>query len=169
MLRTFALAALAAFLTACASGPAPRVTYEMGTAGAGGAFSPYGEAFAKVVAAHSPVDIKPRATRGSNENIDLMVAGATQLGLLNLGPALEAVNGQGPWAGKPVKNLRAIAPMYETPFHLIATRESGITSVRQLAGRRVGVGPKAGPGEAFFKALLEELGLQATLVNGDPG
>ncbi len=163
-----ALTPLIVLLGACASAPQPRVSFEMGTAGPGGAFSPYGEAFAKVVAAHSHVDIKPRATKGSNENIDLVAAGTVALGLVNLGPALDATSAKGPWTGKPVSSLRAIAPMYETPFHLMALRASGIHSMAQLAGRRVGVGPKGAPGEAFFIALATEIGLRANPVNGDP-
>lgn len=168
MLSRITLALLAALLTGCATPPVARVSMEMGTAGAGGAFSPYGEAFAKVVAAHSHVDIKTRVTKGSNENIDLMVAGTTMLGLVNLGPALDAVSGQGAWKGKPVTSLRALTPMYETPFHLVALRSSGISTVAGLAGKRVGAGPKGGPGEIFLTSLLAETGVQATLVNGDP-
>ncbi len=168
MFTKFSLTCLLVLLTACASSPPPKVNYEMGTAGAGGAFSPYGEAFAKVVGGNSHVEIKTRVTKGSNENINLMASGATALGLVNLGPALDAVSGKGEWVGKPVTNLRAIAPMYETPFHLIALRGSGVSSIAQLAGKRVGVGPKGGPGESFFVGLLAEVGVQATLVNGDP-
>lgn len=172
MFKRFATASvligLTVALTACASSPPPKVNYEMGTAGAGGAFSPYGEAFAKVVSSNSHVEIKTRVTKGSNENIDLMASGTTALGLVNLGPALDAVSGKGVWAGKPVTNLRAIAPMYETPFHLIALQASGVNNIAQLAGKRVGVGPKGGPGESFFVGLLAEVGVQAILVNGDP-
>jgi TRAP transporter TAXI family solute receptor len=168
MFSRLTLALLALLLTSCATTPPPRLTMEMGTAGAGGAFSPYGEAFARVVAAHSHVDIKPRVTRGSNENIDLMVAGTTALGLVNLGPALDAVSGQGAWKGKPVAGLRAITPMYETPFHLVALRNSGISTLAGLAGKRVGAGPRGGPGEIFLTGLLAETGVQATLVSGDP-
>lgn len=168
MFAKFWLTSSIVLLTACGSTHQARVSYEMGTASAGGAFSPYGSALSKVVADNSHIDIKPRATKGSNENIDLMAAGTTALGLVNLGPALDAVSGKGPWNGKPVTNIRAIAPMYETPYHFIALRSSGITSVTQLAGKRVGVGPKGVPGENFLAGLLEEIGVQATLVNGDP-
>jgi TRAP transporter TAXI family solute receptor len=78
------------------------------------------------------------------------------------------VSGKGPWAGKPVTNMRAIAPMYETPFHLVALRNSGIATLAGLAGKRIGAGPKGGPGEIFLAGLLAETGIQATLVSGDP-
>lgn len=168
MLAKTSLASLIVLFAACASTPVTRVSYEMGTASAGGVFSPYGAAFAKVVAENSHVDIKPRVTKGSNENIDLVAAGTTALGLVNLGPALDAVSGKGPWNGKPVTNMRAIAPMYESPYHFIALRSSGIKSVAQLAGKRVGVGPKGVPAESFLVGLLAEIGVQAILINGDP-
>lgn len=160
------LVALVALVGACAT-PPPRFAAELGVAGAGSGFAAYGDALSKVVAANSHVDLKPRATAGSNENINLLESGGVPFALVNLGPALSAVRGEGPWNGKPVKKLRAVVPMYETPFHLIALRSSGISNLRQLSGKRVGVGPKGGPGESFFAGLMEELGINVTLVN-DP-
>ena len=41
-------------------------------------------------------------------------------------------------------------PMYETRFHLATIDSSGITAFAQLAGRKVGVGPKGGANELIF-------------------
>jgi uncharacterized protein len=112
------------------------------------------------------LDVKE--TKGSIENLAGVEASATSIGTAFLGSAHEAVNGIGPFAGKPHGNLRAIAPMYETAFHIAAPAAGGITNVKGLEGKRVGVGPAGGPAEAFFKGLVEVTGLKLTIVNGTP-
>jgi TRAP transporter TAXI family solute receptor len=58
--------------------------------------------------------------------------------------------------------------MYETPFHTIALKASGIAGLKDLNRKRVGVGPAGGPIEVFFRGLAEFLSLKPTLVNGTP-
>ena len=145
-----------------------RTRLTIATAGKGSAFLPFGEALAAVVPKHAPLDIAVRETKGSNENADLVSRGEVELATLNMGPGYDAWTGQGPFAGRQLRGMRAIAPMYETPFHTLALRESGIARLRDLAGKRVGVGPAGGPGEVFFKGLAEALGIQATIVTGTP-
>jgi TRAP transporter TAXI family solute receptor len=58
--------------------------------------------------------------------------------------------------------------MYETPFHFAVPKGSAVRRVRDLAGKRVAVGPAKGPAEDFFRGLIAELGIGATLVNGSP-
>jgi TRAP transporter TAXI family solute receptor len=62
--------------------------------------------------------------------------------------------------------MRALFPMYDTPFHFIATEKSGIASVAQLNGKTVGVGPRAGTPGTYFPMMFEALGLKVTIRNG---
>jgi uncharacterized protein len=87
---------------------------------------------------------------------------------LVMGPAWDAWNGLAQWAGKPEQSMRALLPMYETPFHVAVLATSPITSLTQLAGKRVGVGPAKGTAEGFFRGLMEATSLNVTLVNGSP-
>ena len=59
-------------------------------------------------------------------------------------------------------------PMYETPFPTIALKKEGIGAPRDLARKRVGVGPAQGPGEGFFRGLADGLRLKPTVVTGSP-
>jgi hypothetical protein len=145
-----------------------RVRLVFATAGEGSAFLAFGKAAASVAERHAPIAIEIRETRGSTENAELVSAGEVQIATLNMGPAYDAWNGQGPFAGRPLRGFRAVAPMYETPFHTIALKGSGIGSFRELSGRRVGVGPVGGPPEVFFRGLAEMLSVKATLVAGTP-
>ena len=173
IMRTVPKAALAFLfcvlgVSACSIAPAPRTILTLGTGASGGAFMDYGPGVAKVVAAHSAIDLQSLPTAGSNENLALLADGRVQLALVNMGPAYEAWTGTEAWAGKRVRNIRALTPMYETPFHAIALASSGIHGVVELDGKRVGVGPHGGPAENFFRGLAGALGIKPLLVNGSP-
>jgi TRAP transporter TAXI family solute receptor len=140
----------------------------LGTAGQGSAFLAFGQAVKPVVERYAGLALALRETKGSNENAELVNAGEVQLGTLNMGPAFEAWNGTGVFAGRQLRSIRALAPMYETPFHTIALKASGIAGLKDLNRKRVGVGPAGGPIEVFFRGLAEFLSVKATLVNGTP-
>jgi len=133
----------------------------------GSVFLAYLQGIGKVVAAHSTLELEPRHTAGSNENIRLVDANEAPLGTVNMGPGHDAWNGTGPFTNGPLRRLRALFPMYETPFHTLVSPKAGITTLRDLNGRRVGVGPAKGPGEVFFLGMASALGISAALVNGE--
>lgn len=145
-----------------------RTRIALATSGQGGAFVEFGKAAAAVLARTSPLDIEIRETKGSNENIELLNSGQVPFACLNMGPAFDAWNGNPPFAGRQLRGIRALAPMYETPFHTISLRERGIAALSDLSGKRVGVGPAGGPGEVFFKGIADALGIRASVVTGTP-
>ena len=53
--------------------------------------------------------------------------------------------------------MRALFPMYDTPFHFIVLQASGIRSIADLAGKRLGVGPQGGTSATYTPALLTAL------------
>ena len=140
----------------------------MYSAGPGSAFLPYAEGVAKHVKPLG-LNVRPLETTGSIENLRKVNAETNRAGTVFMGSAFEAYTGSGGWTqGKKFENLRALFPMYETSFQMAALNTSGINSLRQVEGRRVGVGPAAGPAEVFFKGLAEAVGIKATIVNGQP-
>jgi uncharacterized protein len=145
-----------------------RTTLSLATAGPGSAFLGFARAVDPVVAKRAPVDLDIRQTNGSNENAELVNSGQVPIATLNLGPGYDAWNGRGQFAGRTLRDIRAVIPMYETPFATIALKEEGIGALRDLAHKRVGVGPAQGPGEVFFRGLADGLGLKATVVTGSP-
>jgi uncharacterized protein len=162
-----AFAASGAILAAnAAPAAAQETTLDFFTAGQGSGFLPYGQGVAAVVNAQGGVQLAVKESKGSIENLGLVDAAPNAIGTAFLGSAYEALNGIGPFNARKHRNLRAIAPMYETSFQIAAKTKTGIASVAGLAGRRVGVGPAGGPAEAFFKGLLEVAGMSCTIVTG---
>lgn len=156
-------------LSACVSAPKPTLT-EVGiySAGQGSGFLPYAQGMATYLTANG---LKAQAleSRGSIENLQKLEVETNRLGTAFLGTAFEAVNGAAPWTnGKKQTSLRALFPMYETSFQIVALRSANLTTLSQLAGKRVGVGPAGGPAESFFKGLAEATGLQVQTVAGTP-
>ncbi|MBI2772648.1 MAG: TAXI family TRAP transporter solute-binding subunit [Burkholderiales bacterium] len=167
-LALFAVTSLV--LAACASPPTPPTLAEAGiySAGQGSAFLPYAQGIARHLTA-SGLKAQALESGGSIENLKKVDAEPQRLGTAFLGTAYEAVSGTGAWtAGKKHANVRALFPMYETSFQVVTLRSSGLASLRQLAGKKVGVGPAGGPAESFFKGLAEATGLQVQTVAGTP-
>jgi TRAP transporter TAXI family solute receptor len=65
--------------------------------------------------------------------------------------------------------MRAIFPMYDTPFQFAVLQESGIRSIAELAGKQVGVGPRLGTSAAYFPEFFNKLKVDANLVFGEWG
>ncbi len=171
-LSPWLLSACTAPPTAAASAlPPPQPTLsEIGiyAAGPGSAFLPYAQGVAAYLRTQG---LKAQAleSRGSIENLQKINDQPGSLGTVFLGTAFEAVSGTGSWTqGKQHSNVRALFPMYETSFQLVALRASGLSNLAQLAGKRVGVGPAGGPAESFFKGLMDANALEMQTVAGTP-
>jgi TRAP transporter TAXI family solute receptor len=165
--RPVLAAAFSLLLAACA-GTSP-AKLDLATGAAGGTFAEYGPKVGALITDITGIEIAESVTGGSVDNVKLLEAGDVALGLVNMGPAFEAWNGSEAWtAGKKMRNMRALFPMYETPFHVAALQASGITTLRALDGKRVGVGPAKGPAELIFRALVAEVGINPVIVTGSP-
>jgi uncharacterized protein len=152
LLRFALLAAALALCAAPARAAEPDWPDELriGTASPGGTYYVYGEAMAKILTRALDLPVERLATDGP-KNIELMEAGEAKLGFVTIGVALQAWNGTGVWAGKkPARSMRAIFPMYDTPFQCLVLQESGIRSVAEMSGKHVGVGPAGGTAAAYF-------------------
>jgi uncharacterized protein len=140
----------------------------IGTASPGGTYHVYGEGLAKILTRTLDLPVLRLATEGPVQNIELLEAGEAKLGFVTIGIALQAWNGAGVWAGKkPARSMRAIFPMYDTPFQFLVLQESGIRSIAEIAGKRVGVGPRGGTSAAYFPEFFKTLNVPANVVFGD--
>lgn len=142
----------------------------MGTAAPGGTYALYGPAWGQLAQEATGIGISYRTTQGPNQNIILVQRREVELGMVTMGVALQAWNGQGDWTqGNRFRDIRAIFPMYDTPFHGIVLRSSGITSHAGLNGRSVGVGPRGGTPGTYYPLMLQALGIRPSAVRYGSG
>jgi hypothetical protein len=140
----------------------------IGTASPGGTYYVYGDGLAKILTRALGLPVARLATEGPAQNIELLEAGEAKLGFVTIGIALQAWNGTGVWVGKkPARSMRAIFPMYDTPFQFLVLQESGIRSITEMAGKRVGVGPRGGTSAAYFPEFFNTLKVPVNLVFGE--
>jgi uncharacterized protein len=138
----------------------------LGTASVGGTYFIYGGVIAALLTEKVGVNVSTQQTQGPNQNMILTDAKNVDLGMVTMGVALHGWNGTGWAAGKKYNNVRAAFPMYDTPFHFITSEKSGVTSVADMAGKRVGVGPRAGTCGTYFPLMFEALDMKVTIRNG---
>ncbi len=177
--RTFITLSAAAAGASIARSPAARAqalpaswprSLTLATASPGGAFAVYGQALATLISDVVRVPTSTQQTQGPNQNLVLVQTRRAQLGMTTMGPAWEAWNGELEIArGVRHADLRALFPMYETPFQVVTLQRAGaqnITAMAQLAGKTVGVGPQAGTPGTYFPRWLRALGINATIRFG---
>jgi uncharacterized protein len=139
----------------------------LGSASPGGVYINYGDALAKILTDKLGIPVNALPTQGPVHNIKLLETDGAQLGLTTMGVALQGWNGTGDWTeGKRFRTMRALFPMYDTPFQVIVLQRSGITAVEQLDNKRIGVGPRAGTGATYTPAITKALGISLQITNG---
>lgn len=131
------------------------------TGGSSGVYYPLGIALANLFNETIPdANASAQATKASVENLNLLQAGDGELAFTLADAASLA------WAGdeevgyaRPLDRLRHVAAIYPNYIQVVATAESGITSLADLRGKRVSVGaPKSGT-ELNARAIFGAAGL----------
>ena len=169
--RLAALAVGFLFVAGAVAQPKPNPAWSrsltLGTASVGGTYFVYGQVWASLVNEKLGTNISTQQTQGPNQNIILTESKQIDFGMTTMGVALQAWEGKGDWTkGQKFQNIRAMFPMYDTPFHFVALEKSGIKSVRELAGKRSGIGPRAGTCGTYFPMMFKTLGVDTTIRNG---
>ena len=132
----------------------------IGTASQGGTYFIYGTGLAGLIAESLGINASGEVTGGPVQNATLVQTGDHQVGLVTMGPAYEAWTGVSELApGLEHKSLRALFPMYQTPFQVVALASSGIDSVDDLDGKRVSVGPAGGTAATYWPRFFEVIGI----------
>lgn len=169
-MRSLTLAATAALALATA---APSTAQDrdgwpgdltVGTASQGGTYFVYGNGLASFIGEELGLNASGEVTGGPVQNVTLVQTGDHDVGLVTLGPAFEAWTGESELApGLEHRDIRALFPMYQTPFQVITLASSGIESVSDLEGQRVSVGPAGGTPGTYWPRFIETLGVDANV------
>ncbi|MGH7005015.1 MAG: TAXI family TRAP transporter solute-binding subunit, partial [Alphaproteobacteria bacterium] len=137
-----------AFIAALALGlgqpaAAQNKSLTLGTASTGGTYFVYGGVIASLLTNKiKGLTVSTQQTQGPNQNIVLVSEKKVELGMTTMGVAFHAWEGTADnWTkGKKYNDIRALFPMYDTPFHFVSLAKSGIKKVADLKGKTVGVG-----------------------------
>ncbi|MCI0509621.1 hypothetical protein C8E00_10420 [Chromohalobacter marismortui] len=135
------------------------VSLIFGTGGTGGTYYPIGGALKGVFEASDIIDdIQVVSTGASVQNINNITDGLNQIAIVMSDVAYDAINGENQFDGRPA-DIKALAGLYPNVVQIVATEDSGVDSIADLEGKRVGVG-KVGSGvEQSAKKVLESAGL----------
>jgi len=137
------------------------------TSSPGGVYLPYGQFLAKLWTAKFSIPADAVVTQGSLQNVKLIDLRGAQIGFATMGIALHGWYGTGDWTqGKRYLNMRALFPMYDTPFQIAALRRSGVTELQQLDHKVLGIGPRAGTGGTYVPDIMKLLGVAPEIKYG---
>jgi TRAP transporter TAXI family solute receptor len=111
----------------------------------------------KPIKARTDFSVKAQTSAGSVENLRKTNAGRQQMSTVYSGHVWLGRNGKMKNDPKKYENVLAVAWLYGAPAQLVARKGSGIKSVKDLVGKKVGVG-NAGSGafancELFFSHM----------------
>jgi TRAP transporter TAXI family solute receptor len=155
MLRTLALAALVLVL-ALRTEAADRTKVTLGTATPGGGFPVFGDAMIATVHEVDPsLEIQPRNTKGSTENVPLLEKGDLDIALVQGEVAYEALNG----IGRPPAPLTIVAAMYSTPGMFVVRADSPYRAIADLRGKPVAFGARGSGLVLLARYVLDGLGM----------
>ena len=123
---------------------ATRATYvTIGTGGVTGVYYPTGVAISKMVnKKHKEYNLRAavESTGGSVFNVNAIMAGDLEFGVVQSDRQYQAYNGTADWEGKPQKKLRAVFSIHPESVTLLAAVDAKINGIHDLKGKTVNIG-----------------------------
>lgn len=99
-------------------------------------------------------------TAGSVANVEGVLSGELAFGLAQADVVLQAVNGEGPWQEKGAqRELRSLFTLYTEVVTIVAARDAGIRTTRDLVGKRVDIGHPDSGAHRNAVDVLDALGI----------
>ncbi|WP_305042091.1 TAXI family TRAP transporter solute-binding subunit [Geoalkalibacter sp.] len=115
----------------------------IGTGGVTGVYYPVGGAIGKLINDKRDqynLRISVESTGGSVFNINALMNGDIELGVVQSDLQHQAFQGQGEWEGRPQAKLRSLFALHPEAVTILAAVDSNIESVADLAGKVVNIG-----------------------------
>jgi TRAP transporter TAXI family solute receptor len=130
----------------------------IGTGGITGVYYPTGGAIAKMVNNKRDqynIRCTVEATGGSVFNVNAVMAGDLEFGVVQSDRQYQAIKGMAEWKERgPQKDLRAVFSIHPESVTLAAAVDAGIKDIRDLKGKRVNIGnPGSGQRQNSIDAL----------------
>lgn len=146
--------------------PAKPVQMILATGGTAGTYYPFGGAMAQIfnTKATPAVNVTAQATGASIENLRLLNKKEVELALVQSDMMDYAYKGQESFKTEKLTNFSGIAILYPEIIQVVVRTDSGINSIADLKGKKVGVGAPGSGTEANFRQLLDTYGLDMKSV-----
>ncbi len=142
------------------SGAFAQGSLSIATGGTGGVYYPYGGGLAELVNKYiDGYDAVAEVTGASVENVGLVFRGDSDMALALADTVLAAYNGMGDFEGRQTDNLRALSSIYPNAVQIVTLADSGVTSLADLAGKRVSVGAPGSGTELSAETILNANGI----------
>ncbi|MFS0674003.1 TAXI family TRAP transporter solute-binding subunit [Ornithinibacillus sp. 179-J 7C1 HS] len=137
------------------------------TGGSSGVYYPLGGAMANIYQ-DMGANANSQSTAASAANITTLNQGDAELGFSMGDAAADGYEGVDSFAEQGAQeNIRSIASLYPNFLQIVATAESGIKTVEDLAGKNIAVGAPASGTEISAKRVLEAYGMSYDDINED--
>ncbi|MBF9036515.1 TAXI family TRAP transporter solute-binding subunit [Rhodobacterales bacterium HKCCE2091] len=130
------------------------------TGGTGGVYYPMGGGLAEIINNHvDGYSATAEVTGASVENMGLIATGDADLAIGLADTVQQAYLGTGRFEGQQLPMIRAVGSLYANMVQIVTLEDSGITSIADLAGRRVSVGAPGSGTEVNAQTLLAANGI----------
>jgi TRAP transporter TAXI family solute receptor len=140
-------------------GPGGTQRLSIATGGTGGVYFPLGGGLAELITANiDGYSATAEETNASVDNMNLIGSGESDIAFVLGDTASDAAAGTGEFEGGAI-DACAIGILYTNFTQLVASADSGITSVADLAGKRVSVGEAGSGTEVIALRVLEAAGI----------
>src|SRR6185369_4409478 len=160
---------IAAVLTAVGGvAVAQTKTLSIGTAGPGSIAFVWVASLSTVLEqTSSPVRIRVAAGVYDNEAMRIMEDGKAGVdGSFVSGSSLvNATLGRPPFQDAPLRNLRALFPLGQAPVGIVARADSGITTLKDLNGKRISAGPAGTGNDSFARLFFKQVAPNINLTH----
>ncbi|MFC4401592.1 TAXI family TRAP transporter solute-binding subunit [Gracilibacillus xinjiangensis] len=110
------------------------------TGGTSGTYYPLGGEMASIISDATGVQTDALSSNASADNVVALQNGEAELAFVQTDVMDNAVQGINAFDGNPVDNVQAIGSLYPETIQIVTKKDAGITSVEDLAGKKVSVG-----------------------------
>lgn len=140
---TLIVALLLTFSLGCGGSSLSKNEYTIATGSKSGVYYPIGETLAGILKIDYPnVQLKVLETAGSVENLQMLKEGKVDMALVQNDIAFYASEGEAMFADQKITNVTGIATLFPEVVQFIVRKETGISSLTQMEGRKIAVGSK---------------------------
>jgi uncharacterized protein len=133
----------------------------MGTGGVTGVYYPVGGAICRLVnqdRREHGIRCAVESTGGSVFNVNAMIEGDLEFGIVQSDVQFNAYNGEAQWEGEAFEDLRAVFALHPEPLTLVARADSDIEHLDDFPGNRINIGNPGSGQRALFDQLMAEKG-----------